>query len=134
LFEPNLVVMNLSNNDAVKKFDRRLVSLLKQNEKLGALSLFVLEGNSIEHTGEKMPLKHDMMARVAEKFDIPLLDLHGRLSDADIYDTGFLWWDRAHMTSYGQSIAAEFIAQGALNNFEFLNGPPDALVRRRVAD
>jgi hypothetical protein len=38
------------------------------------------------------------------------------------------------MTSYGQSIAAEFIAQGALNNFEFLNGPPDALVRRRVAD
>ena len=134
LFDPDLVVINLSNNDAVKEFDRRLVSILEQNRNLGALSLFVLEAKSIESPENGLQEKHAMMIQVAEQHNIPWLDLYGHLTHADIYDTGILWWDRVHLTSYGQSVAAEFIAQGVLANFEFVNGRPGDVIRRSIGN
>jgi hypothetical protein len=33
--------------------------------------------------------------------------VHGALAEAR--DTGFLWWDRVHLTSYGQERLAELL-------------------------
>jgi len=123
LFRPDLVVVSLSNNDPPVGFDERLASILELDRALGAQSLFVLEANSTE-VGELLEKRHALMIGVAEQHGIPWLDLHGYLADADVYDTGILWWDRIHLTSYGQSLAAAFIAEGMLDGFEFSEGSP----------
>ena len=54
------------------------------------------------------------MSEVTDRGKVPIISLHSHLSNRDIYDSGIIWWDVVHMTSYGQQKAAEFIANGLL--------------------
>ena len=110
-FKPELVIVNLSCNDlalAGPDFERNLTRLALFNRSEGAKTIFVLEPAqiSLESTAK-------IMRRVAKRFAIPCLDLHGYLADpAQSVDSGYLWWDVIHLTSHGQRLAAEFIARG----------------------
>ena len=44
------------------------------------------------------------------RFGVPVLDLHGHLSAPEVVDSGFLWWDYVHLSSYGHRRAAEWLA------------------------
>lgn len=122
LFEPDLIVVNLSNNDSqIDEFHKNLDSLIKFNKNNTGKSFFILEANTIEKNNLRLKKMHDTMISVAKENNIPWIDLHSYLSNPAVYDTGFLWWDIVHMTSYGQKLAAEFISQGIIDNFEFLD-------------
>lgn len=106
--EPNLVVINLSNNDSDPVvFKNNLERFVQLNKTRGIETAFVLEPNSIDHRPNMHPM-HKVMVNVAKERQIPLINLHGILKRN--YDTGFLWWDMVHLTSYGHRLAGKFLA------------------------
>jgi hypothetical protein len=44
------------------------------------------------------------MQEMGDRLAVPVVDLHGRLRALE--GTGFVWWDKVHLTSYGQELAA----------------------------
>jgi lysophospholipase L1-like esterase len=108
----------LSNNDPSNEFGLRLASIIDMNEAIGAQSLFVLEANTIEKNKRGLARKHATMVEVATHRNIPWIDLHGHLQKPKLYDSGIIWWDGVHMTSYGQALAGAYIADGIIANLE----------------
>jgi lysophospholipase L1-like esterase len=129
LFRPDLVILDLSNNDSdVHSFDKGLRSLLEWTRSIHSKTLFILEANSPEVDFGKgteqtiLPIgriqdRHAIMRNISTQYHVPLLDLNGYLTSDGVYDSGFLWWDLVHLTSYGQELAAEFIAKGIRDHF-----------------
>ena len=115
-FDPELVVLNVSSNDTdlllrgkleAQDFVRSLEDFVTLGNERGIKTLFSLEPNSIEKHPEGLPL-HTQMRAVAQRLDVPLVDTHAYL--AERYDTGILWWDFVHPTSYGHRLIAEALA------------------------
>jgi lysophospholipase L1-like esterase len=111
-WRPELVVVNLGNND------RDPALLAQELERIAALCAerdirvaFVPEPNSVESRDEKslrgLVAKHDALRAVAARRGIPVLEVHAPL--AAERDSGFLWWDRVHLTSYGQERLAALL-------------------------
>ena len=107
-FQLDAVVVNLSYNDSGNPdFEENLhkISTLCHDRKIRPL--FVLEAMSRE-ANPGMEGLYDPMRRVAADEEIALVDAYGYL-DARL-DTGFLFWDKIHPTSYGYRLIAEFLA------------------------
>jgi lysophospholipase L1-like esterase len=103
------VVINLGNNDMGRdSFAEDLGKLLDLVKARHLRVVLVLEANSIEQWREELP-SHPIMRGVAREHDVPVANLHAWLRSR--YDQGFLWWDFVHLTSYGQQLAAELIAE-----------------------
>jgi len=117
LFEPDLVVVDLSNNDTDPRvFRANLRRLAKLNRERGVATLFVQEPNSVEWPSE-LSRRHAVMAEVGERAGIPVVDLHGYLAGPRVVDSGILFHDRVHLTSYGQERAGGFIARAMVRHF-----------------
>jgi lysophospholipase L1-like esterase len=105
-FGPQLVVVNMSNNDNQPEvFAQNLYRLIDLNRARGIRTLFVLEANSPEEVDDHLPVSHAVMRRVAQERSVPVLDMHAHL--AARRDDGFLWWDQVHLTSYGQQLVGD---------------------------
>ena len=107
------MVVNLSYNDRdAEEFDRNMRTLVELNESLGTETLFVLEAASLEKRDiAGLKQRHDVLRAVASSADLSVLDLYAYMNDSAIYDSGFLWWDQVHMTSYAQDLAATWLAE-----------------------
>ncbi|MCP4327808.1 MAG: SGNH/GDSL hydrolase family protein [Alphaproteobacteria bacterium] len=133
LFRPDIVIVNLSNNDATEGFAEKLTEMVEFGRNIGAETLFVLEANSSE-AGDRLSVRHEIMRNVASANDVPVADLHGIMNDPEVYDTGIIWWDRIHMTSYGQRLAAEFIGHAVLENFKLGDETPPSAAPSGTGD
>jgi len=107
--DPDMVIINLSSNDRDNQehFNsdlRQFISSNKDDIKI----VLVLEANSIEATDNAgLFLNHNIVRQIGKEYNIPVIDLQGYLVNQK--DTGILWWDFVHMTSYGQSLAAKYL-------------------------
>jgi lysophospholipase L1-like esterase len=109
-FQPEVVIVNLSNNDSNSTlFEDSLENILDIGKTIRAKTLLVMEPNSTETENPRLLQQHDLMARLGERAKVPVIDLHGYLSGDNAYDSGIMWWDTVHLTSYGQRKAAQFI-------------------------
>lgn len=107
--EPELVIVNLSNNDrdldAFRSALERLAGLCAER---GIRAVFVPEANTVEARGEKglrgLEARHDVVRDVAARWAIPVVETHGPMAERN--DEGFLWWDRVHLTSFGHRMLA----------------------------
>jgi lysophospholipase L1-like esterase len=109
---PDLTVVNLSTNDSsLETFAKSLNDIATFSRKQNAAVMFVQEANNSNFPRSSLAQKHRIMAEVAEKNDIFCLDMHAYLSSDDMVDSGLLWFDFVHLTSYGQKRAGELIAQ-----------------------
>lgn len=107
---PMMVIIDLSNNDTdADVFRKNLTEFVRINNERHIQTVFVLEANSPEDSPDALPL-HQTMREVGKNEDIRILDLHGYLKKKN--DTGILWWDDVHMTTYGHRLAGEFIYEG----------------------
>ncbi len=114
--KPKVTVINLSNNDVhVKDFRASLQRFVELNRNAGIETVFMLEANSREVDTQLFKF-HNVMKEVGQENNITIFDLHNYMLEKD--DTGILWWDGVHMTSYGQRIAAEFIADNILSKYQ----------------
>jgi lysophospholipase L1-like esterase len=103
---PEIVVVNISTNDPVPAaLEANLERMVQLSLEEGISPLLVLEPNSIEMIKQKLTENHAAMQRVAIRYGVPVVDMHSYL--AQRYEAGFLWWDFAHLTSFGQRLFAE---------------------------
>lgn len=107
MIQPDLVIINLSNNDMDNTdFAGNLKRFVEINREYHIQTVFILEANSLEVYAGSIE-NHGIMKQVAEENNIPVIDLHGYLKSQA--DTGIMWWDYVHLTSYGQALAASYI-------------------------
>jgi len=97
--------VNLGNNDRDPEvLERELERIGRRARESGSRVAFVPEPNCIESRSERslrrLRANHAAMREVAERLGIPVVEVHeGLVAERD---GGFLWWDRVHLTSYGQ--------------------------------
>jgi lysophospholipase L1-like esterase len=106
------VVINLSNNDSTgMEFEDNLMEMVLLGNTRDIRTVLVLEPNTIENNDtrshQKLLDNHESMRRVAAANDLLLIDMPARLNDH--YDDGFLWWDKVHLSSFGQSLFADVL-------------------------
>jgi lysophospholipase L1-like esterase len=108
---PQVLVLNLANNDGGLKQDDQFIEALNEFVRLsrerGIQVLFVLEANSIEHSPAQLRL-HPIMRAIADQHGVPVFDMHTYVSQQA--HRGLLWWDRVHPTSFGHRVIAEALA------------------------
>ncbi|MBK6604088.1 MAG: SGNH/GDSL hydrolase family protein [Leptospiraceae bacterium] len=105
---PDITVINLSHNDAFfgigpDKYMENLKAMMELNRKNKVTTILSVEPVEIQF--EIVKPYHHAMKEFAKKENIPLIDMHSEM--ASKYEEGFLWWDRVHLTSYGNSLFAE---------------------------
>jgi lysophospholipase L1-like esterase len=116
-WEPELVLVTLGNNDRdAALLAREVERLAERCAERGVRLAFVPEPNATDSRSERslrgLREKHEALRAVAARRGIPVLEVHEALEAER--DTGFLWWDRVHLTSYGQErLAALLFAQRA---------------------
>ena len=104
-WQPELVLVNLGNNDRdAKVLARELERIALRAREAGSRVAFVPEANCVEGRSAAslrvLTANHAALREVAGRLGIPVVEVHGPLlAEAD---SGFLWWDRVHLTSYGQ--------------------------------
>jgi len=116
--KPQITVINLGNNDRIAEDLRRnLGQILATNRERGIRSICVLEANTIEESSDRhqatikpatLHANHQVIKSTCGEMGVPVVDLDGYL--ADRHDTGILFWDFVHFTSYGHRLAAVTIA------------------------
>ena len=117
-FQPDLVVINLSNNDgrSPQNFAAAMTRFLDFNAAAGIKTILLEEANSSEMApGKNLFANHRVLRQLGEKYDVPVLPLHGFLSESARLGNGTLWWDQVHLTSYGQEVTAGWLAPQVLN-------------------
>lgn len=104
---PSVLVINLATNDrSAARLTGNLTRILDENAERGIKTMFLLEPNSIECWPDDMP-NHAVMRELAEKRQIPYVELHRYMKER--FDSGFLWWDFVHPTTYGHKLIADRI-------------------------
>jgi len=121
-FQPDLVVINLSNNDnSPEEFAENLKLIHEFNRNQGVPTLFVLEANNPENPPDGLPhleSKHKVMRELAAQLRVPLVDLHAFLQEPADFASGFLWWDNVHPSSQGHKLAGRFLAEEVLREWQ----------------
>lgn len=102
------VLIVLGNNDVDNpRFEADLEALVRACGPRP--TLLVCEANSGElPLSAALKQNHESMGRVAEKLGCQRLDLDDSLRGQ--LDSGLLWVDRVHLSSYGQQLAAQVLA------------------------
>jgi lysophospholipase L1-like esterase len=114
LWQPDLVVINLSNNDLyTSDFKENLKAVSKINKEKNVNTVFILEANDREFRKSEINRAHAEMKKVAEEEGISVFDMHGYLSSPEIYDSGILWMDMVHLSQYGHNVVAEWLVDQA---------------------
>lgn len=109
--QPDLLIVNLSNNDPdAANLSRNLETLANEVRATRGQIAFVLEANSPEGNPVHLASNHAAIRKLGAKLGVPVWDLHGYLSSEAVYDSGMLWWDNVHLTNYGQSLTARWLA------------------------
>lgn len=118
--QPDLLVAILSFNDRdLKTFDVNMRAFVEFIDSKGAQILLVLEPAFLNKS-KRAPLsqRHDVLRSIGRSMETPVLDLQAYMDDPAVYDSGFLWWDRVHMTSYAQDLAATWLTDQILPYLE----------------
>jgi lysophospholipase L1-like esterase len=117
-WRPERLLVNLGNNDRdPARLAGELEKIARWAAERGVGVAFVPEPNCVESRSERslrgLAAKHAAMREVAARHAIPVVEVHDAL--AAERDSGFLWWDRVHLTSYGQErLARHLFEQRAL--------------------
>ena len=114
---PVVTVINLSTNDRDPiRFKESLLKFIALNGEKGIETILVQEANSIEPNPEVRHENHIVIRNVALKQKIRLIAAHQYLRQR--HDTGFLWWDTVHPTSYGYQLLAQTIGDAVARALE----------------
>jgi lysophospholipase L1-like esterase len=108
---PELLVINLSTNDGkIDPLTANLRTLAHLARAAGGRVVFLLEPNAAEVEQRGLQEKHSAVQRLGQELRIPVWNLDGYMSSDPVYDSGMMWWDKVHLTSYGHGVVAEWLA------------------------
>jgi lysophospholipase L1-like esterase len=108
---PDLLVINLSTNDwKIDTLTENLRTLAHLARAGGGRVVFLLEPNAAESKYPGLREKHSAIQRLGQELRVPVWNLDGYMSSDLVYDSGMMWWDNVHLTSYGHGVVAEWLA------------------------
>jgi lysophospholipase L1-like esterase len=108
---PDLLVINLSTNDGkIDTLTANLGTLAHQTRAAGGRVVFLLEPNAAEVEHRGLQEKHSAIQRLGRELRVPVWNLDKYMSSDPVYDSGMMWWDKVHLTSYGHGVVAEWLA------------------------
>jgi lysophospholipase L1-like esterase len=108
---PDLLLINLSTNDEkIDTLTANLPTLTQQTRAAGGRVVFLLEPNAAEVDHRGLQEKHSAIQRLGQELGVPVWNLDGYMSSDPVYDSGMMWWDKVHLTSYGHGVVAEWLA------------------------
>ena len=108
---PDLLVINLSTNDGKSHtLTANLRTLAHLVRAAGGRVVFLLEPNAAEVDHRGLQEKHSAIQRLGQELHVPVWNLDGYMSSDPVYDSGIMWWDKVHLTSYGHDVVAEWLA------------------------
>jgi lysophospholipase L1-like esterase len=108
---PDLLVINLSTNDEkIDTLTANLPTLTQQTRAAGGRVVFLLEPNAAEVDHRYLQRKHSAVQRLGQELGVPVWNLDRYMSSDPVYDSGMMWWDFVHLTSYGHGVVAEWLA------------------------
>src|SRR5262245_12966481 len=108
---PDLLVINLSTNDwKIDTLTANLRTLAHLARAGGGRVVFLLEPNAAESKYPGLREKHSAIQRLGQELRVPVWNLDGYMSSDLVYDSGMMWWDNVHLTSYGHGVVAEWLA------------------------
>ena len=108
---PDLLVINLSTNDGKSHtLTANLRTLAHLARAAGGRVVFLLEPNAAEVDHRGLQEKHSAIQRLGQELHVPVWNLDGYMSSDPVYDSGIMWWDKVHLTSYGHGVVAEWLA------------------------
>lgn len=116
LLRPHVVVVDLGNNDGdARALGRALDALAAFNAARGVRTVLVLEANTLEgsHSDDApdswlgLDENHQAMRELAARRVLTVIDLHRAMQEHS--DDGFVWWDKVHLTSFGNALAADVL-------------------------
>ncbi len=109
--QPDLLVINLSTNDGKSHtLTANLRTLAHLARAAGGRVVFLLEPNAAEVDHRGLQEKHSAIQRLGQELRVPVWNLDGYMSSDPVYDSGIMWWDKVHLTSYGHGVVAEWLA------------------------
>ncbi|CAN5156681.1 hypothetical protein BH09GEM1_BH09GEM1_41460 [soil metagenome] len=114
---PNAAIVNLASNDIdTTAYRTNLDSIVTTFAAIHVPVILLMEPNSPERRPADskhgdIRKKHRIIAEIGRRRGVPVIDMQAALAARN--QTGFLWWDFVHLTSYGQQVFAEHLA-GAL--------------------
>ena len=104
-------MINLSTNDRhADTLTANLRTLVHQTRAAGGRVVFLLEPNAAEVDHRSLQKKHSAIQRLGQELRVPVWNLDGYMSSDPVYDSGMVWWDFVHLTSYGHGVVAEWLA------------------------
>jgi lysophospholipase L1-like esterase len=108
--KPGLMIVNLGHNDRRgPAFGAALQGFVETNRARGIPTVFIPEPNAPGGPmRERLERNHEIMRGVARELEVPVIEAHSWLRQKR--DSGFLWWDGVHLTSYGQRLLGEYVA------------------------
>lgn len=119
VIKPDFLFINLSNNDLdTHELMKNIAKLDAIARECGAKIFFVLEAHTYEENRPMKNLRHSFITHYSQQNHIPVFDLHGYLGSTDIRNSGFLWWDYLHLTSWGQEQTAKWLFE---HSWPFIN-------------
>ena len=124
-FQPDLMVINLSFNDrsSPEKFAAAMTEFLDFNRTAGIKTILLEEANSAETARPKgLAANHQVLRQLGQKYGVPVLPLDNFLTESAKQTNGTLWWDQAHLTSYGQEVTAAWLAPQLLDMLRTARG------------
>jgi lysophospholipase L1-like esterase len=122
--KPDLVIVDLGHNDRRgPAFGAALEGFVETNRARGIPTVFIPEPNASEGPMRpRLRRNHEIMRGVARALDVPVIDAHSWLRQER--DSGFLWWDGVHLTSYGQRLLGEHVASELVPILRSLSSNP----------
>jgi len=106
--QPDLIVINAGMTDRnPKKLAMGMRRLLTLIEERRVPALVSLEASTRADAGD-WEEKRELISGIAAEFGVPVFDTYACVDEHA--DSGFLWWDLAHPTSYGHALIAECLA------------------------
>lgn len=109
-FNPNLIVINLGNNDTESDLSSNLTHFLEYCKKNAIQVVLLKEPNTTEKNLNYIYYKHNIIEKLGKDFNFPVYNAHGFFQSESIKDSGLLWWDNVHLTDFGQHIFAEWLS------------------------
>lgn len=107
--KPDFCIIDLSCNDGnPEEFRQNLEKFVQINNTNKISTIFILEPMTNET--QELYLNHNVMREVAESYKLQAVDMQSFITKH--IDDGYLYWDRVHLTDFGQKIfAAELYNQ-----------------------
>ncbi|MGZ3727107.1 MAG: SGNH/GDSL hydrolase family protein [Pseudobdellovibrio sp.] len=108
----DLILIDLGNNDrSPNEFKNNMTEMLDFIKKQSSQALLILEPNDPQINSSHLEENHKIMKELCASYQVPCFDMHRYLMSPGVFDTGFMWWDHVHPTSYGHSLIADVLAR-----------------------